>query len=330
MATGAAGGAWFLGHAAAAGLPGAAALRVVALDVARAAVVRASAALPAPGGLGLLDGATGVAVAACGLGRRLGDPELVRAGRMLAQRIAAASAGVERFALADGMAGICLGLLSLQDDDFRADRLDACAALGDRLLAAADVSAAGIGWPGTPPGLAHGAAGVGLALAHLAAATGRRRYGEGAAEAARLERTAGLPGAGWASGGDGIGLARLHGTAILGEAAQLADAGAAVARARLSLSGRVAGHPELGRGVAAQVELLLVAHEVTGADEHLRAARRAGVTMGRACAAAPPAGPGLVDGAAGVGMVALRLHDPALAPSPALFGVPPARMVPAR
>jgi hypothetical protein len=83
------------------------------------------------------------------------------------------------------------------------------------------------------------------------------------------------------------------------------------------------------------VDLMLLAYEITGMREHLRAARRAGdlslsirAANGGRWTVGVRGGeqvPGLFLGRAGIGVVLMRLHDPRLIASPMLPGRPRAR-----
>jgi lantibiotic modifying enzyme len=210
-------------------------------------------------------------------------------------------------------------------------------------------------------GLAHGAAGIALGLHHLGCVTGQDHFVEAAREAERYERSwfsqeasnwPDLRGRGshtdgsapaypvfWCHGAAGIGLARLHSAALTGDGAAWAEATAAVTAARVAVAEarrqHAAGLPvdqSLCHGLGGLIELFLVAGAITGRPEHLRAARRtAEVSLAMTAAKGGVFGcglpdrretPGLFLGLAGIGLTMLRLHDPSLAPSPALFGIP--------
>lgn len=220
-------------------------------------------------------------------------------------------------------------------------------------------------------GLAHGASGVARALLELYAATGSAEYRFAAQEAVRYERgwfdrrhcnwpdlrdpsgdgrTEHPPEAPfsfpvhWCHGAVGIGLARLRAYQVTGEPAALAEAGAAIQAARVAAGRSLSAPPafpipfeanlSVCHGLAGIAELFLFAYEVTGHQEHLRAARRIG-DRGVALAAAQgdwpcgvPAGgeaPGLMLGLAGIGALYLRLFDPrSMPPLGLLAGWPPA------
>ena len=86
----------------------------------------------------------------------------------------------------------------------------------------------------------------------------------------------------------------------------------------------------LCHGLAGSAELMLLAFEATGLEEHLRAARRVGDFIlqlrdrnGGRWTAGLPGGedvPGLMLGRAGLAALFLRLHDPSAMESPMLPG----------
>jgi type 2 lantibiotic biosynthesis protein LanM len=91
-----------------------------------------------------------------------------------------------------GLAGLVMCLLAVRRNDPAAVPLDWVASAGDMLLRSARPLYGGLGWPrGTAPaltGFAHGSAGIAVALAALAVATGDAGYRDAAAAAARFER----------------------------------------------------------------------------------------------------------------------------------------------
>jgi lantibiotic modifying enzyme len=244
--------------------------------------------------------------------------------------------------LMHGRAGTLIGLLALFGLD-DAPVAAACRVLGDSLVAAVDTLEL--------CGYSHGAGGVARALEELALATGDERYLNVADAAVRYERAWFSPMHGWPDlrgaadgsplsypafwchGAVGIGLARLASFARRADLLDLAEASAAIGFARNSVMAVVSGSDgpldsSLCHGVAGAVELFLVAWEVTGAPEHLAAARRTGGLMMAHAQAAGGYGSGLIDrsetpglfhGLAGVAAALLRLHDPAALPSPATF-----------
>jgi lantibiotic modifying enzyme len=201
-------------------------------------------------------------------------------------------------------------------------------------------------------GYSHGAAGIGLALLELAAATGEARFGEGAEEAFRYEahqfspqhgnwpdhRIFGDPAAAaalppsysmaWCHGAPGIGLSRLRAWRLTGDAARLAEARAALATTVQALE---AGLAELGygfslcHGAAGNAELPLLAAEMLDEPALALTAERVGwagiewyAVPGLPWPCGVPAGgetPALMLGLAGIGHFYLRLYDPARFPS---------------
>jgi lantibiotic modifying enzyme len=215
-------------------------------------------------------------------------------------------------------------------------------------------------------GLAHGASGIAWALLEGADLTGERRFAEVAGAAMHYERSwfdqeavnwpdlrATSPGeaalarpgcmTAWCHGALGIAALRWRAYERNGDLAALGDAQAGmlaartlVTQARRALDDCVHADVSLCHGLGGAVELMLLAYEITGLDEHLRAARRVGElcldiynanglrwTTGVAGASHVP---GLMLGTAGVGMMLLRLHDIGAAGSPLLAG----RAAPAR
>ena len=195
------------------------------------------------------------------------------------------------------------------------DGLLAARVAGERLLAGARHTSAGWWWdaPGARAptglcGLAHGGAGIALALAALHRRTGDGRFAEGAREALRWERrwfsraTGGWPDlrgelreqaggavsypALWCHGAVGIGLSRLRIHAWTGECSPLAEAGAAIQATRAATSATLAALAEgtpgedanwsICHGLSGSAELLLTAWETLGHPDHLAAARRIG------------------------------------------------------
>ena len=288
-----------------------------ASDLRAPARARLAAAANDPGaGLGLADGQAGTALALVQGGRELGDTELVAAGSALAGRLAeqvAASDAGDASEYLNGLGGVIAVLLALAREDSEAV-LDGARAAGEEILRQAQRTPWGWGWevPGltqgpVPPlcGLAHGSAGVALALHELAAATGERRWAEAADEGLRYvwswyrrastgwpdlrlleDRNAeplDLPCSGtWCHGAAGIGLAFLRVYELTGDRAALAGASAALQSTRtavIEIARRQAAEPapldgSLCHGLGSLVELLLAAWEVLHVDDHLRAARR--------------------------------------------------------
>jgi lantibiotic modifying enzyme len=278
--------------------------------------------------------------------------------------------------LIGGAAGVVIGLLALERRSADGVLRAATRGLCQRLAREARREWWGSSWqeltaPDDEPalcGLGHGMSGIGWALAEAAwagidpefldLAQEAFRYERGwysaercawpdlrqASERAQREGT--WPGwtVAWCHGALGIGATRLRLYEATGDTAALADASAAIQAARVLAmqagnalrQGRVED-VTLCHGLGGAVELALLAHEVLGQPEHLRAARR----IGDFCLDARqvnqdqwPTGmrgaqhvPGLFLGLAGIGVTFLRLHDVSLIGCPLLAGrdAPPLR-----
>lgn len=270
--------------------------------------------------------------------------------------------------LISGAPGTLVAFLALAAtvDDERL--LEASVELGDRLVSGAHRTRVGWSWPseavrpGSPHlcGLAHGASGVGHALLELWARTEEARFREAAAQAAWYERCwfdrrqngwpdlreVHEPEAGhpppcpthWCHGAVGIGLARLRAYELTGDQVALAEAGTALQAARAAAAramapgavGSSTANFSLCHGLGGTAELLTLAYDVLGVEEHLRAAQwiaSEGIARAEARGGSWPCGvpgggdtPGLMLGLAGIGACCLRLHDPSLTPPIALLG----------
>ena len=269
-----------------------------------------------------------------------------------------------------GLAGIVVALAATHR--LAPDRcfIDACRVACNRLVRMGRESLGGTSWPDVHAaaqvpglcGLGHGASGIAWALDEAAELTGDHHFAEVAADALRYERSwfaadvsnwpdlrdpppdadaAGWPGSmiAWCHGAIGIGALRWRMYERSGDLAALAEAGASIhavrtltARARRALKEGQPSDVTLCHGLGGAVELLLLAHEITGFEEHHRAARRVGElcldifranhrkwTTGLAGAHHVP---GLMVGAAGIGTVMLRLHDSTAIGSALLPGRP--------
>jgi lantibiotic modifying enzyme len=345
--------------------------RAVAVGAARTALEEAG---QREGPCGLFDGGTGIALAALRTGLLLEDRALTgqalaaahRAGEAVA---AAVDAGADAEPdLISGLAGDVLGLLEVDrlvaDTAHRGVAQSAARLLADRALPQVWGSA----WPtdasdpGGPPllGLGHGAAGIALALAEVAALTDDDALRRAAREGLEYERgwydpeamnwpdlreadpdpdADGAPAAslrGWCHGAFGIGLSRLRVAALTGESLARAEAAAALQAARDEV---IASGSALQRGGAADVtpchglagavELFLVAADAFGVTAHGRAARRAaGLVVsvreaaGRWPCGLPGAGevPGLMIGISGVVLTLLRASGAIRTATPLLPG----------
>ena len=274
--------------------------------------------------------------------------------------------------LIGGIAGVVIGLLAIHRVAPDPLFLEACRSACDRLLQTKREEWSGFSWPephspdGAPAlcGLAHGVSGIGWALAEAARITGEERFQLAASEAFLYERSwfspercawADLrkpPTSGeapnwpewttaWCHGALGIGAVRLRMYELNEDLTALAEAGAAIHAARLLVS--TAGNSlrvgqlsdvTLCHGLGGAAELMLLAYEITGLEDHRRAARRVGdlcLEIHRANQGEWTCGlhgakrvPGLFVGLAGIGATMLRLHDTSLIGSPLLPGRPPA------
>lgn len=370
--SGSAGIGLFLGHAARYGAD-----REPLAVGARKAIAHALAQGPGlidSGRLGLYDGATGIAAAAVTVGDQLGEPDLAIAGDRLGLTIAAritdsalvAAGGAEAYSggnghdLISGAAGIALGLLSLYRDRGHPELLEAAKAAAHTLSAAATRQPWGSSWgqgeqPGHLTGLAHGAAGITLALHTVGSLTGDSVLLDAAAEGMRYERSwysaqrrnwPDLRGATgqdppypvlWCHGALGIGVARLRvyqqsiarqtqNDAVLAEiSAAVQTARDHVVQAGTALRHGTATDSSLCHGLAGAGELFLTAGQVLESNDHMRAAKSVGrllieqyETTGSWPCGVREAGeaPDLFLGLAGIGLFLLRLSNPAI-PSPA-------------
>ena len=263
--------------------------------------------------------------------------------------------------LLGGTGGAIPALLHLS----RTPGRERCLALAERcgreLCAAAERNGDFAGWPSErvagptgakPPltGFSHGASGMALALAELAAWTGDPAYLEVANAAFASEDTHFSPEAGnwredavgggsfqtaWCHGAPGIGLARLRAMALdpsLREA-HAATARIAAATTIAAIEARLAmprHDATLCHGIAGLSEIVLTAgHLLDEPAYRLAAARTAGELVRRyATAGDRPSGmpsggpsPALFLGAAGIGYHLLRIYDPGRVP-PVLLTVP--------
>jgi lantibiotic modifying enzyme len=274
--------------------------------------------------------------------------------------------------LLSGLAGVLVALLAIHRGRRDPLLMKGCRVACERLLALRHADGSGTCWPepgGAPGpglcGLGHGASGVAWALAEAGWTTGNRPALAVVEEALRYERAwfstercawADLrrpPAAfdsgewpawttAWCHGALGIGAVRLRIYEATRDLTALAEATAAIESARRLVAGAAAALRQshatdvtLCHGLAGAVDLMLLAYEITGMREHLRAARRAGdlslsirAANGGRWTVGVRGGeqvPGLFLGRAGIGVVLMRLHDPRLIASPMLPGRPRAR-----
>jgi class II lanthipeptide synthase len=155
--------------------------------------------------LGLYGGRGGVALALAYGARLLDEPGLEAAARRIARRPGRdpggdpgrhPAEGAEELDLVSGHAGTVVALLALAVVLEEPEYVERAVEHGDALLASAKPDRGGRSWrsphlaPGEPAlaGFSHGAAGVGVALWELAAASGESRFRDTALEAFGYER----------------------------------------------------------------------------------------------------------------------------------------------
>lgn len=321
--------------------------------------VRRSQSTPPARRDGFHAGSPGVAWAAARAASLLREEELLASARTVLAD-ASLRSGPDRCPdIVTGSAGSVLALLALADAfDDRGLVADAATA-GEELMRRATVSRRGWSWaipgrryPHHLCGLAHGAAGIGWALAELFAATGDGRFRAGATGAFDYERSwldAGSgtwpdlriraqrrssarpiasPGIGsWCHGEGGIALTRLRALDLLGPEGCLHDAEVALETAHRSLAAALPHRFEdlsLCHGAAGTADVLLCAATALGESwrDAADAARELGcVVLERHGGTSDPwpvgaAGvttPGLFRGLSGIAWWLLRLHDRAIA-----------------
>ncbi|BCS35111.1 hypothetical protein TBR22_A43370 [Luteitalea sp. TBR-22] len=333
----------------------------------RSAVSQVRKAELAP--LGLCSGAAGIAWAAVDASQAAADATLRRSALSLAQdvarRVRDRPTAHEEFDLIGGLAGVVIALLATHHATGDALILEGATAAAHRLAARAVRDGFGASWPTATSepglcGLGHGASGAAWALAEAGRMTGVEAWQPLVSEALRYEAgwyspdrlawadlreppsggaDASWPGwmAAWCHGAFGIGAVRWRLYEVSGDLSALADASRAVEAARqaVTMAGRarrngLASDVTLCHGLGGALDLLLLAHEVTGERDHLLAARR----VADLCLAIRAANggrwtvglrgaeviPGLFTGLAGIAVLLLRAHDPGAVSSPMLPG----------
>jgi lantibiotic biosynthesis protein len=320
-------------------------LRATALGAIRLALEQGGRA----GADGLYSGRPGIAYAAGRVARLLSAEDVAASAEAL---IPAGRDGAERPWAADvmrGRAGTVVALVAL-------GRPTAAAVLGDELIARAERRRAGCSWgdPRQPSmhhlcGYAHGASGVGHALAELYGATGEARFRAAAGRAFAYERSwldprsgtwpdlrgvtrrvgrqAPVPAAhSWCNGSGGIVLARVRARELLGGTALRRDANLALAACERHAAGLLGRSPDdfsLCHGAAGAADVLLGAGRaelaaqvgLLGLDRHGRPG-----APGFPCGVPVGETPALMVGLAGVGLFYLRLADRSVE-SPLLVGL---------
>jgi lantibiotic modifying enzyme len=286
----------------------------------------------APIGMGF--GPAAAALSLAQIARLTGQPALLSdARRLAALATPALASGEDTFDFVAGSSGAAIALLSLARELEEPPLIERADAFGRHLMR----SAASSVWRGPfgagETGLAHGHAGIALALRRLGAATGQREYERAAHSAILFERGRFLEEpialreeertAAWARGSTGIALARLAGELLDEETTSEIET---ALRNAQDLTGQ--GVDSFCCGDAARLELLREASVQLSRPELLDAARRyASRLVDRAASAGGydtgwrrPARCelGLFHGDAGIGLTLLRLVEGSL-PSPWLL-----------
>ncbi len=291
-------------------------------------------------GIGAFDGLAGVAYALAKAGAVFQDTDLQQLScRVMADDVRDRYISDPFHDVLSGSAGAVLVALELWKMTGDADVLATADVLGRHLVGSSLPMETGRAWrspiPSVAPltGLAHGASGIGCALAALYEATRVEDYREAALTAFEYERgwatpdgagwrdlrrnASGPVGAGWCHGSSGGAIARLLAYRCTRDD-RLRDEAVAALGAGASAPGSSLCHGQLGA-----TEAMLVAADVLGdpswreraasvAREATTAARSSGWQLdqpnGAACS-------GLMTGLTGIGMQLLRVERPAQVPS---------------
>ena len=190
--SGTAGIAWFLGQLHA--HTGDEVFRKTARGAIRQALSTADS-VPRTQRLGLYGGWLGIALTSVRLGQAFDEPDLVRAGTRLANRLDFRKHRKEEFDLLSGSASAVVGCLALARLLQRENWLERAVQFGDRLVRSANKRRNGYSWRGHDfpsardlTGLSHGTAGAGYALLELHAVTKAGVYRDVADRAFDYER----------------------------------------------------------------------------------------------------------------------------------------------
>jgi lantibiotic modifying enzyme len=289
------------------------------------------------------------------IGHLLEDPAIIElAGRVASGITASRVQQDEQFDVTGGAAGAILGLLALHARTGDSRLLDRAVLCGERLLATRVPVGDGAAWRARDGrlyvGLAHGAAGIGLALVRLARATGRQEFLLAAAAAHKFERRAYLPdqrnwpiatpeeGAGievmtaWCHGAPGLALARTLAAVTLRDRTLLNGVETAL-RTTAAVPVRLDDH--LCCGSMGRCDVLLTTGLALGADQAVTAAwKLAGEVIDRAERERRYRltsrghqmrvfDSGFFRGLSGIGYQLLRLAAPSRVPSILAFEPPP-------
>lgn len=286
-------------------------------------------------GIGAFSGWSGVVWALVELARHTGDASLLALAESLLDPISDGIDGDVHHDVIGGAAGAALALLALHAANGSPAALALARRCGERLLQTAVPAGPGVGWvvaaasPEPLAGMAHGVAGIALALDRLSAVTGDPRFAETARSALRYERTlydpstgrwsdlrssshADGPGA-WCHGAPGIGLARLASPVVDPE--MLGEIEASV---RQTLAEGFAFNESLCHGAIGNLELVRAAGRALDRPEWTAAVATArDRILGRWRERGPLTGvlgglevPGLMTGLSGIGYGLLRFVDP--------------------
>jgi hypothetical protein len=319
--------------------------------------------------LSFFSGSLGVAYAAWSVGTATGHAELAAAVESILDRIIAAASSSHPLDVIGGNAGAIPVLLAMGQVTGLERYRDLAIALGEELLRAEPPGAAARTGPGNranglasrespSSGLAHGAAGIGLALFELHAVTGRLDFREAARRSVTEEDTLFDPHRGnwaeshdpsesarfpraWCHGAPGIALARLRAAALDPHRRDdyLARARAAIATTLAAIEYGLTsprGDATPCHGLAGLIEIVAITGQMLDEPSYReRALAAARVLIDRHAATGDwPTGldsgsphPGLMIGTAGIGSTLLRLQAPERVPSVLLF-IPEPALVP--
>jgi lantibiotic modifying enzyme len=304
---------------------------------------------------GLYAGPIGIAYAAARIAGLLGAEDALARARVLLTAWRDEPTRSPSSDVMTGCAGAVAGLAALPGWVDEPWLVDAAVQIGDELIARANAGPAGWSWavPGARSmhdlcGYAHGAAGIGHALAELSAVTGETRFREAAIGAFDYERSWLDPQSGtwadlrgvarragrdspvpaadsWCNGAPGIALSRMRAAELLGSAALRRDADIALAACERYLDELIVSVPDdfsLCHGAAGAADVLL--HAPLGRASLAAQVGARGIELHRGPQApgfpcGTPVGetPALMLGSAGIGMFYLRLSDTGV-PSPLL------------
>jgi len=311
-------------------------------------------------GIGACKGLGSIIYAATLIGRLSGTDSFIelaeRASHHLSRESLTAASSPD---VVDGVAGAILALLALHEETGDARLLDLARAAGDHLLATKiEGPAGGAAWPVRGlllAGFAHGAAGIGCALARLATITGEDAYGRAAARAYHYERSLFSaqqgnwrilrPGSrrpqhvvefmtAWCHGAPGIGLARALSLDVVRNQEILGEIEVAM-RTTIELRGDEWDH--LCCGGLGRADALLTVGTRLGSRVLVEAAHTVANTAMRRAAEnghfnipSTPfehriVAPGFFQGVSGIGYQLLRLSDPQTFPSVLGFEATPTK-----